>query len=490
MPDLPQQLLAAALEYAGAGWHVLPLLDREKRPRLNNWQNAASTNEAQIAEWWGKWPQANVGVQLGPRSGIIDIECDSDAAEAALVDLFAGEFPATLSFRASRGSHRLFRWRGDLPHRDKAVFKIDGIEFRTGNGDKGAQSVFPPSIHPSGAAYQWIAAPNTNDLAPLSDAIVARLWSGEWASAPIRTGRGVAAWEQLAAGVGDGERNAAAAAIVGKMAGATNCLDDGIVAILWQSVCGWNAGNKPPLAEVELQRTFNSIVGRERKKQAAKLHDPAVRAAQAPSGSGASVEDLAAGWRCVIVQADPKIYRVESPLWTGAVTVDSDAMLRPFAFRKAVLEQRERWLGQDFERIWAGGRDPETKKRLPGVAAALIETADREGADVERRQVIYLLERAWETLRRAPTLRDNEEPRSDGRPYKTQEGEIIFSFAWLLAELNRSGSERVTRNQLMDALDLGGATELRTSKARRRTLPARAQSTIGQLLASNRENEI
>src|SRR6185437_1671319 len=134
-----QAVLAAALEYDGYRWRVLPLRDG-KIPRIKAWKREASIDEEASAAWWGQWPDANVGVKLGPDSGIVDVECDSPVAEQLLLKLFANDRPVTPTSQPSRGKPRLFRWRPDLPSPDKNSSKIGKLEIRTGNGEKGAQS--------------------------------------------------------------------------------------------------------------------------------------------------------------------------------------------------------------------------------------------------------------------------------------------------------------------------------------------------------------
>ena len=136
-------VLDAALDYATRGWLVVPVIG--KKPWIKAWQQDASTDPITIAGWWAQRPESGVGIQLGPRSGIIDIECDTPEAEAELSKLIGHRSLVMPTYAGRRGKHRLFKWSDKLPS-DKAVEKPLGIEFRLGNGDKGAQSVFPPSI--------------------------------------------------------------------------------------------------------------------------------------------------------------------------------------------------------------------------------------------------------------------------------------------------------------------------------------------------------
>jgi len=174
-PTLDAAPSCAALDYARRGWHVLPCRPRTKRPVPKAWQRAATTDPVQIERWWALEAACNVGVQLGPRSGIIDVECDSEEAERELGALLGDDAPVVPTFQGKRGKHRLFRYQADLPCPDKAVFKFRGIEFRTGNGGKGAQSLFPPSVHPDGPVYTWLVSPDGADPAPFPAAALANI---------------------------------------------------------------------------------------------------------------------------------------------------------------------------------------------------------------------------------------------------------------------------------------------------------------------------
>ncbi|MDA7918240.1 bifunctional DNA primase/polymerase, partial [Mariniblastus sp.] len=107
------------------------------------------------------WPNANVGVVLGPKSGIVDIEFDDEEGEATADELLAGI--STPTYSSNRSTHRLF-----LPPEGieglLAVTKVHGLEVRLGTDGKGAQSVFPPSIHQSGDVYRWVEGLSPEDV--------------------------------------------------------------------------------------------------------------------------------------------------------------------------------------------------------------------------------------------------------------------------------------------------------------------------------------
>ena len=180
-----------AREYALLGWRIVPLRhrlpsglcscnqgqrcpenSRAKHPIFKGWQKEASADRKVIDEWAQKFPQANIGVLLGADSGIIDIEFDDEAGRQT-ADRLLSDIRTPTYRSGSRSVHRLFRWRGDLP--GGAVVKIAGLEIRTGNDAKGAQSVVPPSIHRTGKLYEWTITPQAVHVAELPASILALL---------------------------------------------------------------------------------------------------------------------------------------------------------------------------------------------------------------------------------------------------------------------------------------------------------------------------
>jgi len=64
----------AALCYAQKGWHVIPLTENSKfLPKIKEWQHEATIDANIIREWWSKWPNANIGIATGEKSGILSL---------------------------------------------------------------------------------------------------------------------------------------------------------------------------------------------------------------------------------------------------------------------------------------------------------------------------------------------------------------------------------------------------------------------------------
>jgi hypothetical protein len=167
--------LEAALRYLALGWSVIPLCppdhvgvgkehgrnckSKGKAP-LVPWaafQKRYAT-EDEVREWWKHWPNANVGVVLGTISGMIGLDIDGPAGEAALASLAGNELPQTLEFVTPGGGRRLLYLCSD--ETEIRPFQLSGGNKQEVRllGD-GSQTVAPPSRHVSGGYYQWSIAP-------------------------------------------------------------------------------------------------------------------------------------------------------------------------------------------------------------------------------------------------------------------------------------------------------------------------------------------
>jgi hypothetical protein len=142
------ELLAAALDYAGRGWHVLPLRAGDKSPAVPDhtadrcagtdpwcrsghagWQARATTDPARITRWWCSplGAKSGVGIATGP-SGLLVVDTDrpavagrpapegvgpgvidGEAVLASLADEHGEQLPATFTVTTrSGGRHRYY----------------------------------------------------------------------------------------------------------------------------------------------------------------------------------------------------------------------------------------------------------------------------------------------------------------------------------------------------------------------------------------------
>src|SRR5215212_1044222 len=73
--NVPVLLVSAALFYAQIGLHVFPLVAAMKipYPGTHGFEDA-TTDQEQIAAWWQRWPEANIGIATGHLIDVIDID--------------------------------------------------------------------------------------------------------------------------------------------------------------------------------------------------------------------------------------------------------------------------------------------------------------------------------------------------------------------------------------------------------------------------------
>ena len=142
-------MLTEALEYLARGWSVIPLQNK-KVPLIlwHSFKDCRPTVE-QVTEWWTKWPDAWIGIALGPVSDLTRI--DVDGIEALHQLHLLGELPSTAEFFTPSGGHGwLYQcppglikssvpWTGPNAHEEVRL------------QSRGSYTVVPPS-----PGYSWV----------------------------------------------------------------------------------------------------------------------------------------------------------------------------------------------------------------------------------------------------------------------------------------------------------------------------------------------
>ena len=150
MSDSP--LLNAALTHLARGWSIIPIAS-DKKPLVawKRFQSGRATPD-DLRGWLGGHSARGIAVVLGDVSGgLVCRDFDLRGAYAGWAAAHP-DLAATLpTARTARGVH-VYAVAAD---RTPRTFS-DG-EYR-GNGQ---YVILPPSIHPSGAAYEWIIPPVT-----------------------------------------------------------------------------------------------------------------------------------------------------------------------------------------------------------------------------------------------------------------------------------------------------------------------------------------
>lgn len=450
----------AALIYAGYGWHVLPL--QGKVPQVKTWQRAASIDEDQIIAWWDEHPGRNLGVQLGRRSNLIDIEADSAKAEKEIIDLFGGEAPLCPTFQAKRGRHRLFGWRDDLP--GGAVVHVGEVEVRTGNGDKGAQSVFPPSVHQSGKRYEWLPGLSPEEIDPprLPDIVNARLWnlSGESMDAPGQEAKSAEHWKKILTGLPEGERNTGMTSIIGhQLRGAVDLQDATKIQVMFMLVETANERNNPPLPEKELLATFTGLL---KKEQNRRLTEEVAGAMPPPIAQRVKplVKSDTYGLRVRIIESDPRQYEVYHENFAeadgGFVSLTAEEYADGGKFRIQALKQANYPMPLSFGKTWNAQPIVDGKKG-ESLYQRLTHAAERVAAPLEQIRRLVVADRLLAALARPTELVDGKSVlHPHGRPSLLDDGSVVFKFGAVWEDM-KFGPDQITRIELSKCLEKIGS---------------------------------
>ena len=170
------ELGAAAVAYARHGWAVFPLRSRDKAPAIHGGCRSALADPVQAEAWWSVNPSHNVGVACGSVSAglvVIDIDVDEAAGEDGRETLARWEYdhgalPMTATAVTGRGGMHLFFYVTGREVRNSAN-KALGVDVR----GEGGYLVAPPSIHPNGRRYEWLASPDEVGVAPADENVLA-----------------------------------------------------------------------------------------------------------------------------------------------------------------------------------------------------------------------------------------------------------------------------------------------------------------------------
>ena len=200
-------MLSIALDLARRGFYVLPLVTRDKRPIYAGGANAGTRDPEQIALWWKRNPDANLGIDCG-HSDLIVMDCDHGLTcyEDFITWRDRNGLPPTYAVHSGRkpeyGVQMYFR--GAVTTQGRKTWTLDGCtgDFKS----KGGLVVHPPSIHPdSGEAYEILC---DLPIADCPDFILAL---------PTADGKDKSAGQITGDGLIEGNRNDEMVSFIGKI---------------------------------------------------------------------------------------------------------------------------------------------------------------------------------------------------------------------------------------------------------------------------------
>jgi hypothetical protein len=257
--------LDAALALAKRGFAVFPCGKNSKKPITAPGFHLATTDPEVITGWWTGYPQANVAVATGAKSGRFvldaDMSCgrDGEGSIKRLEEKY-GPLPATVeSITPGLGRHRWF----NAPPGRLVPSRAGKIAPHVDTRGDGGYALVPPSYvieKEKGyeGPYLW------DETCPAVFADMPQAWLNLICDDEKKAKRHPPGYfADLAEGVPDGTRNESLAQIIGALirAGMTGrqAYDYGIY---------WNERNTPPLDEKRIGQCVLNIQKREKKRLA------------------------------------------------------------------------------------------------------------------------------------------------------------------------------------------------------------------------------
>lgn len=243
-----------ALEFVNDEWAVIPLR-MDKTPFLPKEEHKKylyqAATEAEVRDFWKRFPDANVGLACGKVSGrtVIDIDKGVDV------------FPDTKTVQTpSGGKHKIYQYSDVVGNSVGSFYK--GIDTRNDGGyivAAGAHCVYMKEGKKVDGVYKLI---DELPSRPFPTALFQKKLGPEGGKFDPKK----------LLGAPEGQRNATAASVIGLL---VQGKPKEIQVPLWELTKAWNSNNHPPMDEGELLTVFNSITQKEwsKSKDEAKLID-------------------------------------------------------------------------------------------------------------------------------------------------------------------------------------------------------------------------
>ncbi len=470
----------------------------------HGWQHKVARTEEDLDEWLEQYERDgvpfNIGLLLGPSTGIIDIEWDDPSAQqyAERIGLTRIETP---TYSSGRSEHRLFLWDEAFSHVDKAVVYPNGLEVRLGVGKKASQSALPGSWHWTGVQYRWKPTLRIDDveLAKVPTDLARAIVTGRVEGRPHAKAK--SSRHAIHGKVGEGFRHPTLLALATKlvmrnemyedddeqedilelvwMANEKNCVPPKSreeVAAIVQSCVSYRraleqAGEILPKSKTEIEEAVTKI---ESKAAAGDIKKPVSGYAMQglewkPVDGWADGEWLPGSWEIQMIQGDPPEIVLCVKQWRdtpceGRITFSFDEFRsatkvanKVFSATRRVILDGDRG---EWERIWRGQDGGKNKPKIRGMIEKLVDKkqSDKEadihvGAASMRFATLasYLLESFGRATQ--PRNEDAPEPNVSGRPCWVKPDELWFKWTKVWEDIGRThdvqAGERIRMRHLI-----------------------------------------
>jgi len=228
-----------------------------KHPMVTHGVTEALTDAERVARWWRNRPDANIGLATG---AVVVIDIDPrHGGDRALTEIESkhAKLPVTWRVATGGGGQHIYFLApaGHAPIRNSVEQLGPGIDVRGAGG----YVIAPPSRHISGQFYRW--QHRSERVAPA----MLPLWLAELLDQPARA-KPATEWRSLVTeSIPEGRRNDTMARLAGHLL--RRYVDPHVVLDL---LLAWNATRCcPPLDRADVERTVDSIAGRELRRRSA-----------------------------------------------------------------------------------------------------------------------------------------------------------------------------------------------------------------------------
>lgn len=256
----PRSCHQAAREYLALGLHPIPCAPRSKRPLIEwrRYQDVPPLPE-ELDVWWGDAPDANVALVLGRGTFAVDLDGGPDAERLLHARGITLPSAAPMS-RTATGYHVFLSATGPIPDRVGLLKAPNGQPKPPAVDVRGVGIVVaPPSIHPTGAVYEWVL-PLSLPFPPAPPDLLALIRAGSAAVGEAPGPVGGAGWVgEALRGVPEGTRDATCTRLAGYFLG--RGLDAQIVETLLTE--GFAQRCAPQFSPVDVRKCVQSVARRE-----------------------------------------------------------------------------------------------------------------------------------------------------------------------------------------------------------------------------------
>lgn len=157
------------------GYSIIPIIKGQKYPLIKNWSEyCAEKADQETFNRWLEWEGCNIGLCLGEASGVTALDFDNDV-EGLHAEILKIIPDSPIKKKGAKGFTAFYKYSGE---RSGSLRK--GGETVLDILSTGRQTVIPPSVHPSGAAYEYITADTlenyTGILPALGAEVIAKIY--------------------------------------------------------------------------------------------------------------------------------------------------------------------------------------------------------------------------------------------------------------------------------------------------------------------------